>query len=71
MNRFKPGDIVRCLRHRPLAAGIREGELAIINEVRKHGGIAFYNYPVRTRNVPWLGDEAYFELYDDGIKENE
>jgi hypothetical protein len=27
--------------------------------------------PVKTRNSAWLGSDEYFELFEDGIKENE
>lgn len=62
MNKFKPGDIVRCLRDRPYGAGINKGELAIIVTCNDNGHVHFNNYPQRGFDFHWSGEAEDFEL---------
>lgn len=73
MNKFKPGDIVRCLSNNPRGARIQKGELALISEVAGEG-LRFDNYPTpfKTSDITqWFGRVWDFELADYGITENE
>ena len=62
MSKFKPGDIVRCLRDLPYGAAINKGELAIIVDCNENDHVHFNNYPSRGFDFHWSGEASDFKL---------
>lgn len=62
MNRFQPGDIVRCFKDQPYGANINKGELAIIISCNENGHIHFDNHPSGVLKFHWSGSADDFEL---------
>lgn len=60
MSKFKPGDIVRCLKDWPCGAGIATGDLAIVLNLWGDNSFNFDNYPQTGRM--WAGSLDDFEL---------